>query len=286
MDELVSPLFLLKLLLAIGSFVVLSFCGVRYRRLTGVLLTFPILNGLALISSPDPMRVADTVYHLVLVNASLFWIAITVERMNPWLARLPIAVAFTLRVISWTAVWFFMAYPLTVLHDRTSTMMLFATYGTFATAATLYTWRARPKSEPHSSPVYGWSVWVARIVPFTLVFFCIAFAVQMAGDQKWVGMTSALPLPGLFALASLSAHRDESMLEMRDTVLFGPLIALPFNWLFGMLAVHLPADASGQVIGALALLVAWSIAFAVLLGALPVIERCLDRRQALSSRAK
>ena len=277
-------LLLLKLLLAIGSLVFLTVFGARYGRLTGVLLTFPILNGLALLSSPDPMRVAGTVYQLVLLNSSLFWLAITFARWPP--ALLPSAVVFALRLVIWTSAWVILAYLLTIFHDRTSTAMLFVLYAAFASGATLYTWQNREGKELRSVTVHRWSTWTARIVLFTMVFFCIAYVIQTAADQKWAGMASALPLPGLFALAALSVQRKEQMLAIRDTVLLGPVLVVPFNWLFGLLATCLPSGASGQILGAFALIVAWSVAFVGVLHVLPLFEQHLDGRRPFESQAK
>jgi hypothetical protein len=99
-------------------------------------------------------------------------------------------------------------------------------------------------------------------------------------------MASALPLPGLFALAALSVQRKEQMLAIRDTVLLGPVLVVPFNWLFGLLAMCLPSGASGQILGAFALIVAWSVAFVGVLHVLPLFEQHLDGRRPFESQAK
>src|SRR5262245_33599098 len=75
----------IKLALGLGAFVFLVVIGQRSRRLTGVLLTFPILNGIALISSHEPFRVASAIDPLVMFNSLLFWLAVThVDRLPPW----------------------------------------------------------------------------------------------------------------------------------------------------------------------------------------------------------
>src|SRR6185436_16700670 len=83
---------------------------------------------------------------------------------------------------------------------------------------------------------WGNSTGLWRIVLFALAYGCLFFVSRAALDQKWVGMASALPLPGLFALAALTddtaAAERAQLLSMRDTVFLGPLLVIPFNWAF------------------------------------------------------
>src|SRR5262249_14278240 len=76
----------------------------------------------------------------------------------------------------------------------------------------------------------GW-----RVALFVLAYTCLYLASRAALDEKWVGMASGLPLPGLFALAALiddTAAEPRTLLAMRDTVFLGPLLVIPFNWTF------------------------------------------------------
>ena len=124
-----------------------------------------------------------------------------------------------------------------------------------------------------------WLSWTIRILLFAAAFFCILYVTQNASDQKWAGMASALPLPGLFALAALSVTGGEGQLiPIRDTVLLGPLLIVPFNWSFAGLITNLPLGPIGTIAGILALVLAWAAALLSVMWLLPILERRLDAR--------
>jgi hypothetical protein len=275
MYALIDPLALLKLALATAVFVLLTLYGARRRRLTGILLTFPILNGVALLSSNDPARVAQTVYQLVQLNCTLFWMVITFVR---WLPPQPGLFGkggvFALRLTVWTVAWAVLAYPLTRFHDQISTPVLCLVYAAFAVAATYYGWQKGETSVAQSQ--INRSTWIVRISLFVLMLLCLAYVVHTASDQKWAGMASALPLPGLFALTGLSLRGEKQLLSIRDTVLLGPLLVIPFNWLFALIAANLPSSSMGQLIGAVMLVVMLVAAFSCVTLCLPRFEQCLD----------
>jgi hypothetical protein len=273
----INPLALLKLALATAVFVLLALYGARRPRLTGMLLTFPTLNGVALLSSTDPARVAQTVYQLVQLNCIIFWIAITFVR---WLPRQPSPLSpgsvFALRLTVWSVAWIVLAYPLTRLHDNISTPVLCVIYTVFAAAAIFYGWQEESGSGAQNRVNHQRLAWIVRISLFVLMLLCLAYVVRTASDQKWAGMASALPLPGLFALTSLSLQGEKPLLSIRDTVLLGPLLVIPFNWLFALIAVRLPSGGLGQLIGALTLVLMWAAAFGCITLCLPRFEQCLD----------
>jgi hypothetical protein len=71
-----------KLSLSVAAFLLLGYCGRFHdRRVTGVLLTFPILNVIGLLSAGEPRRAADTICVVVIWNTLLFVAILT------WLAR-------------------------------------------------------------------------------------------------------------------------------------------------------------------------------------------------------
>jgi uncharacterized membrane protein (GlpM family) len=62
-------------------------------------------------------------------------------------------------------------------------------------------------------------------------------------ESKWIGMLSALPLPGLFAVATLSALETRQDFDLiRDSVLLGPVSVVAFNWIFAQIVASLPSD--------------------------------------------
>ena len=272
----------LKFSFAIAGFVFLAMYGARSRRTIGVLLTFPILNGIALLNSPDPFRVAEAVYPLVMFNCMLFWAAIsTVRWLPPPGNSFSELLLLTIRISVWGIAWVFFAYQLTDFRDQIPTPILFVAYGAFACGVTFYSWRRLPAPDKIKAiRSTFWLNWVARISLFAMVFFCILYVTQNTPDQKWAGMASALPLPGLFALAALSVTSGEGQLmPVRDTVLLGPFLVVPFNWTFAEVATSLPSGPIGTIMGIFALTLAWVMALLLIFWLLPALENYLDARR-------
>jgi len=277
----------LKLVLAAAGFLLVAHYGTRDRRIVGALLTFPLLNGIALLSSPDPMRVAAAIYPVVIFNSALFWAALSSVGWVP-----PTGHAFHpnfwlfIRVLVWGGAWGAGAYCITMNDDKVpSSLTWFFGYGVAVVAIIAKSWRPPPKKEskPEGNSRH-WADWSVRLGLFVFVFLCLNYAVQTAPDQKWVGMAGSFPLPGIFAIATLSVITQARQLRpIRDTVLLGPILVIPFTWLFAHLAVILPGGQLGTSVGILALIVAWAISFAIVIVGVPVIERQLDDLMAPSS---
>jgi hypothetical protein len=270
---------LLKFSLATAGFVFLALYGARSPRTVGVLLTFPVLNGIALLNNPDPFRVAEAVYPLVMFNCLLFWVAVSTIRWIPPSGNLFSGLLLlVVRVGGWGITWLFFAYQLTYFRDRIPTSVLLVAYGISASGVMLYSWRRLPAPDERVRST-SWLTWLVRISLFALVFFCILYVSQSTHDQKWTGMASALPLPGLFALAALSVTSGkEQLVPIQDTVLLGPFLVVPFNWAFAHVATSLPSGTTGTIIGIAALMLAWVIALFLIFRLLPVLENYLDAR--------
>src|SRR3954463_12012086 len=112
-----SPLlaFALKLPLALLVFLVIAYAGMIDRRIAGVLFTFPILNGIAIIASPEPVIVADAIYPLVIFNCVLFSAVISFPRMLPPMGMLPRGMKLFARVALWSLAWLVGAWLITDL---------------------------------------------------------------------------------------------------------------------------------------------------------------------------
>ena len=54
-----------------------------------------------------------------------------------------------------------------------------------------------------------------RIAFFILAYACLFLASHTALDEKWVGMASALPLPGFFAVATLMDDAEHAQPRAR-----------------------------------------------------------------------
>ena len=127
------------------------------------------------------------------------------------------------------------------------------------------------------------STGLARIAFFILAYACLFFAARVALDEKWVGMASALPLPGFFALAALMDDAEQSrdpaartkLLPIRDTLFLGPLLVIPFNWAFSHALVAMPPE--WTLARYLVLLALWTVAALAVLLLVPRIERRFAR---------
>src|SRR5882757_1207144 len=97
--------FAVKLPLALAVFVVIAYAGTASKRIAGVLFTFPILNGIAIIASDQPIVVADAIYPLVIFNCVLFAALISFPDALPPVGQLPRWGKLFVRIAVWAAAW-------------------------------------------------------------------------------------------------------------------------------------------------------------------------------------
>ena len=97
--------FALKLPLALLVFLLIAYAGTTDKRIAGVLFTFPILNGVAIIASAEPIVVADAIYPLVIFNCVLFSAVISFPQAVLPRGALPRGAKLAVRVATWSAVW-------------------------------------------------------------------------------------------------------------------------------------------------------------------------------------
>lgn len=296
------PAFALKLPLALFVFLLIAYAGTANRRIAGVLFTFPILNGVAIIASSDPVRVADAIYPLVIFNSVLFALLISYPRALPPVAALPRAMRLLARVAAWSAAWLAGAYLLTDFRAAIpGAAVLFIWSTAFAILFMIFFWTRDASPDVQSNDRAGrglaqrhWTgiaaFWLnrtgaGRIVFFTLAYACLFWASRAALDEKWVGMASALPLPGFFALASLIDDAEHSaaprpgltaLTSIRDTLFLGPILVIPFNWAFSHLLVFVlsPHDLALRYLLLFAL---WAAAALAVLLIVPRIAAHFDR---------
>ena len=291
---MIEPLipFLIKLPLALLVFLLIAYAGTVSKRVAGVLFTFPILNGVAIIASDDPVTVADAIYPLVIFNCVLFAALISFPRTLPPVAALPRWARLFARVIVWTLAW--LAGALVLTHYRSAIPgggSLLAGATVFAIAFMALAWsRHAPTDTPstHNHVRRFLAFWCTdagfwRIAFFVVTYAGLFFAARAAGDQKWVGMASALPLPGFFALAVLIDDAEDkfaiaALTPIRDTLFLGPLLVIPFNWTFSHALVSaLPPD--GVVLRYVLLFALWTAAALAVLWLVPRLAARFDRRE-------
>ena len=252
---------LIKLPLALFVFLLIAYAGTVSRRIAGVLFTFPILNGIAIIAGADPIAIADAIYPLVIFNCVLFAIIISFPQSLPPIGNaLPRWSRLLARVAIWSAAWFAGAYAITDFrHALPGAATLLTGSALFALAFMLLCWT--PQAAAPNGTRRHWTAftafWANERGLWRIVFFCLAYTAlilvtRAALDEKWIGMASALPLPGFFALATLiddaetaDPHATASVVRpIRDTLFLGPVLVIPFNWIFShALVTAIPADA-------------------------------------------
>jgi hypothetical protein len=290
--------FALKLPLAIAVFLLIAYAGTTDRRIAGVLFTFPILNGVAIIASAEPIVVADAIYPLVIFNCVLFAFAISFPQALPPAGTLPRNAKLFARVATWSLVWFAGAFLLTDFRAAIpGAGVLFVGALIVAILFVLSFWtkdlrttgaqeRAGTGLSDHWSRFQSFwanATGLARIAFFIAAYACLFFASRIALDEKWVGMASALPLPGFFALASLIDDAEEgrgslpALKQIRDTLFLGPILVIPFNSAFSHLLVFwLPPDA--LMARYLLLFAMWTVAALAVLLLVPRLAAHFDRR--------
>lgn len=285
-----------KLLLGLAVFAVVGYIGKSYdKRIAGVLLTFPILNGIGILTGSDPLAVAHSIYAVVVVNGLVLFLMIAFCDRLPSLADASPTVKLVVRLLVWTAVWAIVA-PLTIiwrerLPDASGLLLI---QGVIIVAAGLMFWQPRT---PGLGEVWGrpapptWAdarafvvFWRNRDGALRLLLFVATSALLLAAasvtTSQWLGMFSALPVPGFFAVATLSIVEQRDYFErMRDTVLLGPVSVIAFNWLYAH-AVMFFADGAANTAALIVLLTADA---AFIVWSTPLVTRFFDRVHAARS---
>ena len=159
------------------------------KRIAGVLLTFPILNGIAIIASDDPVTVADAIYPLVIFNCVLFAIVISFARVAPPVDALPRRSRLVVRVIVWAIAWFAGAYLITDFREQI--------FGAAACSPARRSSRwpscvcagAQPRrphehgrSRPHHGRAFA-SFWLNSTGLWRIVLFALAYALPVLGRR-------------------------------------------------------------------------------------------------------
>jgi hypothetical protein len=293
-----AAFFIISIKLALGliAFLIIGYVGRFYdKRIAGILLTFPILNAVGILTGADPFAVADAISAVVVINGLLFYLLLSYPDFIPrfrW-SRNPTS-SLLVQLAVWTLMWLIAAFVVTTFREKLPGAAFFFTLQSAITA--VLTWRnwtppAAPLATPdvpkgrwreHARSFVFWAVHGARFRIALFVVTCgIILGVAYVSESKWVGMVSALPLPGFFALALLIdfAPSPRELLPIRDTVLFGPMLIIVSNWVYAHVVSDLPQQPHERlVLGMLAAFGYWAIYAAFVFVAMPMIPRMLDRR--------
>jgi hypothetical protein len=271
----------IKLLLAVAAFVLIGWFGARDKRIGGVLLTFPLLNGIAMLTGVDPLGIAATIYLVVMWNSVLFLVLMyRYQYLPPLPSGWDQEAKIIVRALFWMIVWSSGATALALLRDTLpSAGWLFVIQLVFAVLYISRCWRA-PQAASYPSFKEMWFngrglVRIACFVAASLFLFAMAYVNR---DGRWVGWASALPLPGIFALATLSATQSrENLLSLGDAVLLGPLLVIPFNWLLSRTVIHLRLERLSTFAEIATVFLFWAGAAAIVFVLLPPLGRWRDR---------
>jgi hypothetical protein len=236
--------------------------------------------------------VADAIYPLVIFNCVLFALLISFPQVLPPVDGLPRGAKLFARVALWSLAWLVGAWLITDFRAAIpGASVLFIVALIVSIGFMLAFWTKGARRERTTVVSTHWSrfpsFWanstgVARIAFFILAYACLFFAARVALDEKWVGMASALPLPGFFALASLIDDAEEqrgslaALKQIRDTLFLGPLLVIPFNWAFSHALVAMPPDAPAAHY--LTLFAMWAIATLAVIWLVPRLAAHLDAR--------
>jgi len=285
----------IKLALGLLAFLIVGYVGRLYdKRIAGALLTFPILNAIGILSGSDPLAVANSIYVVVIVNGALFYFVISYSQFLP---PLPQSAKSELhlfaRLVVWTILWMPPAVIVTELRDRLPGPAALLALQLAACAYLMWrNWTPAPAPRASSRPgawrghVVGLAAfWVNRSGMVRILLFVICFGIILAvadlSSSRWIGTVSALPLPGLFALALLSVLEagPAALHPIRDTVLIGPVLVIVFNWAFVQVVLHLPSQEPQRLaLGFAAAIAGWALTAIAIFCGVPRLARALDRK--------
>lgn len=247
----------------------------------GMMLTFPALNGLALLFSSDPMASAQTMMLMPAINTGLVVVYVAAFAVLRSGAGVLALAGFVLWVLPAALTW---AFPIPAVARNP---VAFAAAMTIAgvIGAGMATRVLRGSFDEARSPAGGAGVaptWPAyfkghrvRIGLFVLSLAMLVSATAIApGASALLGVLGGLPLVPLFGLWAVARGPDARprLLRMACTVPIGAAIALWFVVLFGWLCESHALNRD-WVASLLPLGLAWGVTFLAILGASALFRR-------------
>jgi len=275
---MINAQFLLKLAVGTGFFAFVVFCVQRphalVQRAAGMLLTFPLLNGVALVmtdTSQTALKVS-TMMPMISFNGMMFLgFILNAER----LARRRRPLSPLLLALAATLLWLAVKSADFALPPQWQARYI-AAFGAVAVWLLVGFLPERATGRGSSQPFWRTSNLV-RCALFAAILFAILLIGQSPERSALTGQISAFPLPGLFALYVVSADPDktpgervQTLRQLRSTVLLGPIVAMAYvhlvwphvgryDWMRELLLLVVPAW-----IAALAVIFAVSATFGLM----------------------
>jgi hypothetical protein len=275
----------------LAAFLVIGYLGSSSdRRIAGTMLTFPVLNGIGLLTSPDkdPWQLTAGMMPVIALNGLLclgFIATLQAVRRRAATAG-DVLTCHGVALLS-AVVWFMVV---AVVLPRAAALLpasvtIAALYLAVTIVLTPWLWVAKPPIPPQPALARltfltfwrrrGW-----RFVFFVVSLFVLLIAAEIS-DAAWVGRLSALPLVPLCVLAGLAIDEPDSLPGLRDPILIGPGLAMLFVLpLTAVLhALHGSSGASYWGPAIAALMVGWLACVLAIRFGIPPLARALDWRK-------
>lgn len=254
---------------------ILWYAQSKHPGAAGLMLTFPALNGIGLLSaeSADMFRMASAMIPMIATNGFLCaGYIIMHRRLASLLSRLPLVTQVVGVLGTGLGLWFVMAQrvmPHLPLHSPGRIAVFVLVYGISIWPLTTWVlWRP----SHHQPPGHQSLLEVIRANPHKVCgVFVLLGAVMLAahlGADTWAGRLSAVPILPFYSLAMIPAstpvaqQRIVQLDQLGGTVLLGPLVAMAFVGGFGSYLALLKQYTSGPlywVSGILGLIACWSL---------------------------
>lgn len=280
--------FAAKLGFGIAAFLLIGYLGGSSdRRVAGLMLTFPVLNGIGLLTTPDkdPYALTIAMMPIIALNGILvFGFIVAFRSVRQSGAKLSDnALSYSVAAAG-AAVWFAVCALLMPAVERSlpERGWIAAIYLAAAAMLTLTLWSA-PTGKATASPgstsfIAFWRRRSARVAFFVISMFALLVAAEF-GSASWIGRLSALPLVPLCVLAGLAVDEPDALPALRDPILLGPglamLFVLPFTAILGALQAY--SRLSYWVWGTTTLIAGWALYFALIRYGAPAVTSVLDR---------
>jgi hypothetical protein len=281
-------IFAAKLVLGTLAFLLIGYFGRSDdKRVVGVMLAFPVLNGIGPLTSPDkdPVAMAQSMMPMIALNAVLFFSFITAFL---WAKRIGHAGGRSLSYgigVTGAAIWFLVAAWLMPMFDQIAPSPGWFTviYLVAIAVVTLAAWSPRQSAAGGvaSPPRDFASFWWQRRwrVAFFIISLVLLLAAARVSGADWVGRLSALPLVPLCVLAGLAIDEPEGLRPMRDPIFLGPglsmILVLPFTLV--LTELRQMSAPTYWALGITALTAGWLGYFLMVRFGIPPLATALDR---------
>ncbi len=288
--------FLLKAACGSALFTLILWCAQsRNPRAAGMMLTFPALNGLGLLTAEtdDLCLMAQAMPPMIVLNGLLCtgYLLLQGRRVGQR-ARVP-ALAHPLGLLGlglllWGGMAFWIAPALQPYLNSSGQMLAFV--GVYAGCSlpltVLVLWRPSAAQQPVRL-AFG-QVLRANAVRIIGMLVCLVLVMLVAHDgaASWAGRLSTLPILPFHSLLGLTAAFPPTpqgrtrFAQLASTVLCGPLLAMAFIWAFTkyLQAIRMTeASVATPVLAVSGLLGLWGLCGLLIWGVLWCTQQCESR---------